>query len=143
MMTTTGFILLLLMLISNAALLAVACFVMYQFERRWRSIEQYWDAEVASAPDSIDEVPVDRHSQATEQLARRLGELQGKLQELETKAPQQSASAERAVPIDNAIRMAKLGATADDLTRNCGLNHGEAHLLQKLHGQAANVATTR
>ncbi len=47
MMTTTGFILLLLMLISNAALLAVACFVMYQFERRWRSIEQYWDAEVA------------------------------------------------------------------------------------------------
>jgi hypothetical protein len=34
------------------------------------------------------------------------------------------------------MRMAKLGASIDDLTRNCGLNIGEAQLMQKLHGKA-------
>ena len=41
------------------------------------------------------------------------------------------------VPMGNALRMAKQGATIDDLTKNCGLSIGEARLMQKLHGKAA------
>ncbi len=42
------------------------------------------------------------------------------------------------VPMGNALRMARQGATIDDLTKNCGLSIGEARLMQKLHGKAAS-----
>lgn len=46
---------------------------------------------------------------------------------------------ERALPLDNAVRMARNGASVDDLTRSCGLNIGEAQLIRKMHGSAANA----
>ena len=50
------------------------------------------------------------------------------------------AAGERSLPLDNAVRMAKNGASIDDLTRSCGLNIGEAQLIRKMHGSAANAA---
>lgn len=47
---------------------------------------------------------------------------------------------ERTLPLDNAVRMARNGASIDDLTRSCGLNIGEAQLICKMHGAAANAA---
>lgn len=49
------------------------------------------------------------------------------------------ATSERALPLDNAVRMARNGASVDDLTRSCGLNIGEAQLIRKMHGSAANA----
>lgn len=46
---------------------------------------------------------------------------------------------ERVLPLDNAVRMARNGASVDDLTRSCGLNIGEAQLIRKMHGAAANA----
>ena len=51
------------------------------------------------------------------------------------------AGSERVLPLDNAVRMAKNGASVDDLTRSCGLNIGEAQLIRKMHGSAANAAS--
>ena len=49
-------------------------------------------------------------------------------------------TSERALPLDNAVRMARNGATVADLTRSCGLNIGEAQLIRKMHGSAASAA---
>ncbi len=46
----------------------------------------------------------------------------------------------RVLPLDNAVRMAKKGASIDELTRSCGLNIGEAQLIRKMHGSAAIAA---
>lgn len=50
------------------------------------------------------------------------------------------STSERVLPLDNAVRMARNGASVDDLTRSCGLNIGEAQLIRKMHGSAANAA---
>lgn len=52
----------------------------------------------------------------------------------------EAPATERTLPLDNAVRMAKNGATVDDLTRSCGLNIGEAQLIRTMHGSAAGVA---
>ena len=44
------------------------------------------------------------------------------------------------VPYDNAVRMAKHGATLDDLTRTCGLNANEARLLMQVHSGSPEFA---
>ncbi|MBT8085201.1 MAG: DUF2802 domain-containing protein [Woeseia sp.] len=37
------------------------------------------------------------------------------------------------LPVEYAVRMARSGATVDDLVRGCGLNIGEAQLLLRMH----------
>lgn len=126
----------------NVALLALVCLTLMKFERRCRRIEEFWDSPtgVALADDNIDG---EIHAQvmATRRLEQRLGELQRSLKLLEIKAPKEQApTQQRVLPIENAMRMAQHGATIDDLTRNCGLNIGEARLMQKLHGSARLAA---
>lgn len=69
-------------------------------------------------------------------LERQLVDLQKKLQTLGTSKRSSNTTTERHLPIDNAVRMAKSGASVEQLTRNCGLNIGEAQLMQKLHRRA-------
>lgn len=38
------------------------------------------------------------------------------------------------MPFDNAVRMARHGASLDDLARTCGLSVTEARLLKRVHG---------
>lgn len=47
------------------------------------------------------------------------------------------------LPVEYAARMARGGASVDDLVRGCGLNKGEAQLLMRLHArpQAAPATT--
>lgn len=121
---------------SNAILLAIACLAVVRFERRWKRIEQFWDSPTGSAlGDSCDE-EVHAQVEATKRLEKRLGELQRTVKIMDMKAPQQSPPVERNLPIENAVRMARSGASVEDLTRNCGLNFGEARLMQKLHGRS-------
>ena len=47
---------------------------------------------------------------------------------------------ESRLPIENAVRMAKHGASIEELVRGCGLNIGEAQLMRKLHGQSRAAA---
>jgi Protein of unknown function (DUF2802) len=43
-------------------------------------------------------------------------------------------SAPRSASMEHAARMARGGASIDELTRSCGLNLGEASLMRRLHG---------
>jgi hypothetical protein len=125
---------------SNAVLLAIACVAVVRFERRWKRIEEFWDSPTGSALGESHDDEVRAQVIATKRLEKRLGELQRTVKIMDMKAPQQSPPAERNLPIENAVRMARSGASVEDLTRNCGLNFGEARLMQKLHGRASATA---
>ena len=127
----------LVLLVCNAVLLALAIFSIARFERRCRRFESFWNSPtgVAVADDSSAEEVAGVYLQATTRLEQRLGELQRTVKVMELNAPVVSPAEERSMPIDNAIRMAQQGASVSDLTKACGLNVGEAHLMRKLHGQ--------
>lgn len=129
-----------LLIASNAVLLAIACLAVVRFERRWKRIEQFWDSPTGSALSESYDDETRAQVEATKRLEKRLGELQRTVKTMDMKPPQQSPPAERNLPIENAVRMARSGASIEDLTRNCGLNFGEARLMQKLHGRSSVAA---
>jgi len=125
-----------LLLIANALLLAVATVVISRFDRRVKRVEEFWDSPTGTALANDNGEELRGQTQATQRLERRVGELQRVVKLMEIKAPEQQASVEKNMPLENAVRMARHGASVEDLTRNCGLNIGEARLMQKLHGKA-------
>lgn len=140
MMTTESYYLYLL-LISNAVLLTIACLAMFRFERRCRHIENFWNSSTGTAVSEYGDEDVRGQIEATQRLEQKLGELQRAVKVMDLNAPKQQPPAERILPIENAIRMARSGASIEELRRSCGLNNGEARLMQKLHGSAALAAT--
>ena len=135
-MTTSGDDFLLLLLVSNAILLGIACLAVARFDRRCRRVEGFWASPIGTA---LSNGKTDGHPEylrITQRLEERVGELQRTVKVMEIKSPPTRRPEERVLPIENAMRMAKLGASVDDLTRSCGLNAGEARLMRKVHGQA-------
>lgn len=55
------------------------------------------------------------------------------LRENTKKAPLPVPPLKNELPVEYAVRMARSGASVDDLVRGCGLNIGEAQLLLRLH----------
>lgn len=132
-----------LLLASNAVVLAIACITLIRFERRWKRIEDFWDSPTGAALSESDTEKMCEQTKATQRLEQRLGELQRTVKVMDMKVPQRRPAVERNLPIENAVRMARLGASVDDLTRNCGLNAGEARLMQKLHGKTVSAVNGR
>jgi len=128
-----------LLLASNVVVLLIAFAAVTRFERRWERIENFWDSPTGAALDELADVEQHEQMQATQRLEQQLGELQSAVKVIDLRAPTQQPPVERKVPIDNAVRMARLGASVEDITRNCGLNIGEARLMQKLHEKAASA----
>ena len=129
-----------LLLSANAALLAIACLAVLRFEWRWKRIEEFWDSPTGVALGDAADDEMRAQVEATRSLEQRLGELQRTVKIMDLNSPKEAPAIERSLPIDNAIRMARLGASVEELTRSCGLNIGEARLMQKLHGQASKTA---
>ena len=122
-----------LLLLSNALLLAAAGLAVMRFRRQCRRFEQFWLSPTGT---SIADERSDYPRQvllAHMRLEKRLKDMHKKVNVLARTVAKKDTSSERQLPIENAIRMAKLGAKVEDLTRSCGLNVGEARLMQKLH----------
>ncbi len=128
------------LLSANAVLLAIASLAVLRFEYRWKRIEQFWDSPTGAALGDAADDEMLAQIEATRSLEKRLGELQRTVKIMDMNSPKETPSVERNLPIENAIRMARSGASVEDLTRTCGLNVGEARLMQKLHGQASKAA---
>ena len=130
-----------LLLLSNALMLAAVASAVIRFRRQCRRFEQFWNSPTgASLADEQSDFPR-KALLAHMRLEERLSDMQRKVSKLTRRAPSRDLPAERPLPLDNAIRMAKLGAKAEDLTRSCGLNLGEARLLSKLHDPRARAAS--
>lgn len=122
------------LLVANAALLAAVGLAMSRFRRQLTSFEQFWNsptgAALAEGQQEDSEPPA-----AVLGLERRVTELQHVLRTIQERRPEAPRESAPKLPIENAVRMARHGATIDDLVRNCGLNVGEAQLMRKLHGK--------
>lgn len=137
------------LLLANGVLLAIACYAIVRFERRCKEIEAFWASPTGLAlADTSDADTSDKESQnqlrQTQRLEQRVGELQRAVGVLALREKQAGETTEQPVernlPLENAVRMARNGASIEDLTRSCGLNIGEAQLMQKLHRQANSAA---
>ncbi|MEM9335294.1 MAG: DUF2802 domain-containing protein [Pseudomonadota bacterium] len=141
-----------LILASQSVLLGAAVIALARFQRRCRDIEAFWSSptgamlqddnpEVSHNDDSQRIINVDTEQALLEKLKldQRIADLQRRLKTLSEREPPSrmpvSFEIERNLPIENAQRMAKSGASVEELTRVCGLNVGEARLLRKLHGR--------
>lgn len=142
-MTTSVSILVYLFLISNLLLISAVGLAIVRFLRRVDEFEHFWDSPNGTA--LTEPTTDDEHLALSQRLEKRVDDLHRIVRVMAAKnsvkqqaTPQAApvAPVTKVVPLENALRMAKNGASIEDLTRNCGLNIGEARLMQKLHGKA-------
>lgn len=120
------------LLISNAMLLGAAALAIVRFQHRLKSASKFWDSPTGSALQA--QCDQSSFNQLTEE---RLAKLQGAIEKIEcTTNGAQPASVEK-LPFENAVRMAKAGASLEDLVRTCGLSYGEARLFMRVHAKSA------
>ena len=125
-----------LLLASNAVLAAAAALTICRAQRITAQQKSFWESpngaslmlqtdprQLLSAIDARLNDVADRISQPGEDA-----------QSIDSEAPP--------LPYENAVRMARHGASIDDLTRTCGLSANEARLLMRVHGRAQQVAGT-
>lgn len=132
-----------LLIFCSAAVLVITCCAVVRLERRCSKIESLWASPTGSAMAGASDDLAEQQKQTIERLERRVGELQRTIEAIgdaQSRPVEATTPTERQLPIENAARMAKLGASIDDLTKSCGLNIGEARLMQKLHGKVAFAA---
>lgn len=122
-----------LLIVSNAVLVFAAAIAMLRFERMIKRNRAFWESPTgvsAQATGNADAV-------LSGFLERRLALLHDEVQELSKQLARQNIptaiapSAE--LPFKHAARMAKHGASVEELTRTCGLKKAEAQLMRRLH----------
>lgn len=124
------------LLASTIALLAAATVAILRFQRLLRQ----WERNAGALP----AMPSGRASEDTGQaLAERVDALERIAEQLATKEESLLQKQRNDVSIDHAVRMAKCGASLQELTRNCGLKKGEAELLLKLHANRGAAVPAR
>lgn len=125
-----------LLLIANAALIVAAAFAVLRVERALQDSAEFWRSPTGAAIKARNPSGGDEQSRL---IALRMTALQRAVDALGRR--EQVSVPERVVdlPLQHALRMAKRGASVGDLTRDCGLNIGEAELLHRLHGQQQKV----
>lgn len=132
-----------LLLIANASLVAACSIALIRFCRQARRFEKFWDSPTGLTIVETQSLQAAMASRAPAgvdpRLEERVAELQAVVRTLAKKSQPGRDTFEGSLPIENAVRMAKSGASIDDLIRNCGLNIGEAQLMRKLHGKSRGV----
>jgi hypothetical protein len=124
-----------LLLLSNAMLLAAAAMAVVRFRRQCERLERFWSSPTGATIAGQKSDQERLQLVTTMRLEKHIADLNEKVATLSRNDPRKQRSATvRQLPIENAVRMAKSGASVEDLTRTCGLNFGEARLLTKMHG---------
>ena len=122
---------------STGLLLAAASIAILRFQAKTLESKAFWDSPTGS----VLQADAANAGKEHQQLEKRLLALQKLVDELSRRdRAQQLAAPSRDLAFENAVRMAKQGASVEDLTRSCGLNIGEAQLIKRLHGRARPVS---
>jgi hypothetical protein len=130
-----------LLLLANAVLLGLAAIALVRFRHQARRFESFWNSPSGVSLADTQSLQANSQPQSDPQLEKRVAELQSVVKSLATQnVSKPEANEAVGFPIENAVRMAKHGASIDELIRSCGLNIGEAQLMRKLHGTAQVAA---
>jgi hypothetical protein len=118
--------------VANVCLLAAAILAVARLQRVLAGKAIY---SRLAAGDAIEAqiADIDEHCRI---VSERLGEIQDQIERFSHLERLLIGPVSREFPMEQAARLAKSGASVDELTRNCGLNIGEARLIRRLHGQA-------
>ncbi len=138
-----------ILLLANALLLGIALLVIMRFRRESAAQLAFWQSPLGSALATTGDGDASA-DETVRQVAQSLMRLEHQMLRMRrdvlrdsagvhdaaeplkaTKAP----TASTALPLEHAVRMARHGASIEDLTRSCGLTPGEARLMKKLHGK--------
>ncbi|MBT8100710.1 MAG: DUF2802 domain-containing protein [Gammaproteobacteria bacterium] len=123
-----------LLVFFNTLLLAMASIALVRIRQRLQRFEEFWQSPTGAALLESRQATVKVVEKPNAELEHRVAELQCVVRTLAKQEPRHETSADTGLPIENAVRMARHGASIDELIRGCGLNIGEAKLMQKLHG---------
>lgn len=133
-----------LFLVANAFLIGAAALAILRVKRELKRSREFWESPTAMAfaGDGYDDRSLKR------MIDQRFLALRTELDGLKAKSAQEPHEIPTPPPLpaasmsfDYAARMAKAGASPEELVRGCGLNRGEAELLVRLHAaRAAPVA---
>ena len=133
-----------LLLLANAVLLAVSTVALLRFQREVRLQREFWQSptgaalagEPAAKVPGAGAVGERRHyAQSVMRLERQMLLLRKDFHRSLASAPDagNEPRAAAALPFESAARMAKHGASVEELSARCGLSREEARLMQKLH----------
>lgn len=131
------------LLFSNALMLCAVGLAAVRMRRELQATREFWQSPAASAmqAEAYDDRDlrrmVDRRMTMLEKFLEQLIDSKAGLgADVAANRPLQKHE----VPVDYAVRMARSGASVDDLVRGCGLNKGEAQLLMRLHACTRSVS---
>lgn len=133
------------LLAANTLVLYGGLLTILRLRRLCRQQERMLECPPGIALTDVEEPSADDARKQTLNLLRIEKQLLSLRSELAAHAAARSETqaSERLLPLENAVRMARNGASVDDLTRSCGLNIGEAQLIRKMHGHAAIAERAR
>lgn len=123
------------LLTCNAALAAAAAIAILRLQRMVKEQKTFWASPTGAALT----VPVAEDAMLLK-IHGRLEQLQSDISGLQ-RMDKEPATGAGPLPLENAVRMARLGASLEDLTRTCGLSSTEARLLLRVHAQPASGAS--
>lgn len=128
------------LLVANALMLAAAVLAILRFQRMFRDSADFWDSPTGAAV----QMRCPGQQEHSNLVAHEIAVLQRSVAKLCERERPQVQSLPNKLPLRHAVRMAKHGASVEDLTRGCGLNVGEARLMKKIHGGriVANATAT-
>ncbi len=126
---------------ANLLILAAAVLAILRFQRMLRNSGAFWKSPTGAAI----QMRCPAQQENSKLIIHEIAVLQrtvAKLCERERVQPQ-APSLPSKLPLRHAARMARHGASIEDLRKSCGLNIGEARLMRKLHaGRSAAAAGT-
>lgn len=127
-----------LILLANAALIAAATFAVLRFGRLLRAASDLSAKDSRSGASGDSPAAADSHQV---QVLATLATLSRAVNELQQREPPVAQGQVIDLSLEHAVRLAKRGASIEELTRDCGLNAGEAELLCRLHSPRRNKAS--
>ncbi|MEM7503270.1 MAG: DUF2802 domain-containing protein [Pseudomonadota bacterium] len=124
-----------LLILANAAIVVAATFAVLRVEKALSASNGFWSspsgAAVRAGYADVDE---------RDRLMREIQALQRSVEVLRNGTEPRDVGRVVDMSFGRAVRMAKGGASIDELSETCGLSLGEAQLLHRLHGGAATGA---
>ena len=127
-------VILYLLLAANALLAAATVLAIFRVQRLAARQQSFWASPTGTALG----MQMD-NKQLLDAIDARLGAVAEQVSTTDEK-PDRPVTELPRLPYENAVRMARHGATVDDLTRTCGLSPTEARLLLRVHGGSARLA---
>ena len=117
-----------LLLVANAALIVAAAFALMRAERAINEPKEFWASSTGRAMRDAQSGRAEHR-----ELLKQVDGLRAVVCDMQKHATETPPERVVDVSLGRAVRLAKRGASVDELAKNCGLNRGEAELMRRLH----------